>query len=249
MISDQTFDSIEFTNTLDDAVTLAHEDRIIYGVRSVNDPTVPNPLPRQSEQYETPYKNVALLRYVWLPQEHEALALFDEYIRSTATVYHILHHPTTRKMIRGIYTSLMNREPLNTSHIALLLSILATGAYFWTPAASAHPYLFASPADATDKSLVFLKWTLDVLDNNHRTTNAAIEDCQANVLISHCIVNYEGFSARAHTRYNASLNQARTLSLHLTDSPRHRRKLAQPYSRIQIELRRRLWWYIAVTDW
>lgn len=242
------FDLAQTTNR-GDTFDLKHEDRIIYGIRSVKDMIADASAPQGSAQTVYTYGGISLTRCVWLPPENVALALFQEYIDSIGSVYHVLHRPTTNKLIKDTYVHLIQRQTLNPAHLALLLSIVATGAYFWNQTTSAHRYLFTNQNEAMESSLIWLKWTLDVTENNRRTIYGSIEDCQATIIVAHLITNLEGFSARTRFLYSTILNMAWDLQLHTVDSPRHRKINDAPSGHILKETKRRLWWYIAVSDW
>ena len=220
--SDHAFTVAESATTRDDTVTLTHADRITFGVKSIGD------LLKDPGCTETPpsFGGITLARHVWLPLQHEALALFEEYIRTTGTVYHILHFPTTKRLIETIYRRLEARQQPTVSHLALLLGIVSTGAYFWNAEVCSVPLLFPSSDQAEGASLMWRKWGLDVLENNRRSVYGSIEELQGSILLTHLMVNVEGFSARVRFLFATAVNMARDLSLHTTDSPRCRRDLS-----------------------
>lgn len=248
--SDQTFAAVETTTTRDDALNMAFADTIEYGIKSA--PVMHEDITKgRATSCRDGFVNgsASIFRQVWLPTEHEALALFEEYIASTGTVYHILHFPTTRQLIKDIYARLSRHQKVGPAHLALLLSVAATGAYFWSPAISMQGRLFQSSSQAEDCSNFWMKWAMDVLENNRRTIFPSVEDLQATILICHLITNLEGFGARARFLYSTGLNMARDMGLHIIDSPRNRKKPGSEEGHIAIEVKRRLWWYIASSDW
>ena len=246
---DQTFDQtfqVAETTARDDAVTLVHADRITYGIRTIEQIIANANVPSTGG-----YSNgsLALHRHTWLPQEHHALALYDEYVVSWGTIYHILHFPTARQLIKDVYTRLGRGQTADSSHVALIFSICATGAYFWHAAVSNDEVMFSSESEAERASLIWRKWAMDLLENNRRTRYGTIEDLQASILIAHLLSNVEGFSSRVLSVISTSLSLARDLELQVIDSPRSRKRKEESCGQILMQTKRRLWWYVASTDW
>ncbi|XWX00036.1 hypothetical protein V2A60_008052 [Cordyceps javanica] len=95
-------------------------------------------------------------------------------------------------------------------------------------------------------------WTnaaLDVLEYSKRSASASLEDVQATIVISYVIYNSQGFSPMFRSLHSNIIMMARDLSLHKTDSPRRSGEIDQPPSQIEDDVKRRLWWHIAATDW
>lgn len=228
---------------------LAFADTLEFSIKSALD--MHRETMSASRETSITTNKVNLLRQVLLPTKEEALSLYDNYINSVGALYHILHFPTTRRLIESMYTRLaVAQEKVSHAHIALVLAIVATGAYFWTPASAAPKPTFHSTTQSEHCSMLWTKWTMDVLENNRRTVFPAVEDLQATILICHLITNIEGFTARTRFLYSTSLNMARDMGLHLIDSPRNRLKGANSDDGfIALEVKRRLWWYCAASDW
>lgn len=250
--SDQAFAAVETTITRDDALSLAFADTLEFDIRPALDihRDILSPGSRETSGYSFSNK-VSLHRQVLLPIEQEALSMFDEYIKTVGSIYHVLHFPTTRKLFKSVYTRLgQPQEKVPRAHIALVLAVIATGAFFWTPESASTKPLFPSMTHSEECSMLWTKWTLDVLENNRRTVYPTVEDLQATILICHITTNVEGFTARARSLHSTAHNMAREMGLHLVDSPRNRFKNAKSDDgHIALEVKRRLWWYIVFCDW
>lgn len=246
---DKAFDSMEVTTTRDDAVNEALADKLVFGVKplcQLMDPS--NVICGSTEDQCNSYSSVNILRYIWIPPEKEALMLLDDYVNSASNVYHILHVPSTQTMFKDIYARLSQNQVVKAAHMALLLNIIATGAYFWEVSTTTP---FKGLEQATKVSLMWSKWALDVLETSRRTTFGSVEDIQATILSLHLITNFEGFTSRVRCLHSLALSMSKDLSIHQLDSPRNIRRLAEkPQTNyIDLEVKRRIWWYLVTTDW
>ncbi|KAJ5555319.1 hypothetical protein N7461_003789 [Penicillium sp. DV-2018c] len=90
---------------------------------------------------------------------------------------------------------------------------------------------------------------LDLLEYSRRTTFASVEHLQATIIISYVIYNSQGFSPMFRSLHSNMITMAWELSLHKTDSPQMKGQTDPQPSRIEAEVKRRIWWHIASTDW
>ena len=62
--------------------------------------------------------------------------------------------------------------------------------------------------------------------------------------------NLEGANSRTRTGMSLSLGIARDLGLHRLDHPTFRRHHPlEVADKIDLEIKRRIWWHLSVTDW
>lgn len=98
-------------------------------------------------------------------------------------------------------------------------------------------------------SSIWSNAALDVLEYSKRTTAASIEDLQATIIISYVIYNSQGFSPMFHSLRSNMNMMARDLSLHKTDSLKRKGETDPQSSQVEADVKIRLWWHIASTDW
>ncbi|BDD58909.1 hypothetical protein MAP00_004148 [Monascus purpureus] len=174
----------------------------------------------------------------------EALSLLQDFVDRSYHLLLIIHESSTRSLVDQFYTRLSNGQRVNPSHASLILSISAISAYFWDESTTSH-HGFASAAEAIQASLVWRTSALDILDGPRRGSYPCLEEIQARAILAYLVYSWEGCSARFRFLHSGSLVLAREMSLHLTDSPRSE----QNDSPITKEIKRRLWWHLASTDW
>ena len=174
--------------------------------------------------------------------------MLEKYLNDITYIHHVVHSPSVRVLMDGLYEDLDQQVNIRPGHVALLLSILASATYSWTSRDS--DTLFSTVDQANDQSTSWIKAALDVLDYSRRTTSGALEDIHARVILSFVLCSPEGTSPRYRDLISTAVTVARELSLHRSDhqSTSALRAMPQPDS-IQAEIGRRVWWYLAATDW
>lgn len=182
---------------------------------------------------------------VWMMPRGQAMALLEDYLSNVYPLLPVIHGPTSRRLINEFYDRLSQAEQVKPQAAALILGIGAASAYFWQPRTGHHGH-FTSAKEATQLSLVWQDWSSDILTNTTlRENSSTLEGVQAWTLLSFMVQNVEGCSYRFKSLHSCSLVAAQALSLHLVDSPRS----DQNEDSVSRELKRRLWWHIATTDW
>ncbi|VUC38082.1 unnamed protein product [Clonostachys rosea] len=187
------------------------------------------------------------VRCIWLPQREEAKELVNAYIEELIFFQHIAHGPALRLLVDQVYESLQSGADVHLGSVALMLSICADITYLWTPSIS-RPSINLSDAEASCQSSFWTKATLDVLDHGHRNSHVSIEAIQATMMLTFIIGNMEGISIRSRTIVAQAITMARELSLHRIDCRLLPGQVPR-YTGIQAEIGRRVWWYLAATDW
>lgn len=133
-----------------------------------------------------------VIRRICLPEWKEAQILFQSFAKSLGSWYHMYHRQTVEILLDKTYYQIASGQVPSLSHIALLLSIFASGAYFQTSAAWPE-CVFSDPKAANQISLCWKQNTLDVLDYVQRaTTPTAIEELQATIIVALMLQNLEG---------------------------------------------------------
>lgn len=133
-----------------------------------------------------------VVRRICLPERQEAHILFQSFAKSLGSWYHIYHRQTLETLLDKTYYQITCGRVPNLSHVALLLSIFASGAYFQTSAAWPE-CVFSDSQVASQVSLCWKQNTLDVLDYVQRaTTPTVMEELQATIIVALMLQNLEG---------------------------------------------------------
>lgn len=202
-----------------------------------------------------------VIRRICLPEREEARILFQTFAKSLGSWYHIYHKRTVEILLDKTYYQIACGHNPGLPQVALLISIFASGAYF--QASVAWPEcVFSDPQVANQLSMNWKQNTLDILDYIERsTTPTTVEQLQATIIMSLMIQNFEGMwiiyvedgiilslkglSKKYWLMHSTSITLAKDLSIHVLDHPRR----ARSKDVVENEVKRRIWWYLATTDW
>jgi hypothetical protein len=149
--------------------------------------------------------------------------------------------------MKAVYLRIPRNEYVSPGQAALLLSIFAISAYFYQP----HPdcEIAKTKEDAIHLSKTLSRRALDVLDYSRRNTSGTLEDAQAYILMAFVAYHLDGFSARGRMLSTAAVSIARELRLHRLDADESSTEETTVCSLIDREVRRRVFWHIAASDW
>ncbi|PMD20688.1 hypothetical protein NA56DRAFT_573765 [Hyaloscypha hepaticicola] len=162
-------------------------------------------------------------------------------------MYRNLHVPTTWRLLAEIYEDLdVQRVPFATK-LAFFLGIFAGSAYVSNsnlklefPASTRTPPL--ALAELWHKQRVFLLTKPPVPPS----TQALV----ALMTLAHLCTQIEGFSGSFEVLAMTALQIARTMRIHRLDSYHFREERKKNGAdMVDIELKRRVWWHIAASDW
>ena len=193
--------------------------------------------------------NVRPYNCIWLPQKDETYKIAELYYNSTTYMYHVIHIPTMNKLIERTFQDLSGRNH-DVRHITLILSILASTAYLWTPE-DHHHRLFTTVEAARKLAINWTKSTLDMIEHACRTLDPSMELVQAMIIISFLVGSLEGVSTKCRSLYATAITFARELSFHCIDIDKPSKQVEQEKGAqtINTEVARRIWWYLAAPDW
>ncbi|KAK4129178.1 hypothetical protein N657DRAFT_676838 [Parathielavia appendiculata] len=178
-----------------------------------------------------------------MPRE-QALALLQDYLDHAFPLLPIIHSTTTRTIVSEFYDQLSRGGHVRPQVAALILCISAVSAWLWQPDAGRHAR-FASVREATQLWEIWRKWSFEILTRTQASDGSTLEGAQTWALLSYATLNAEGGSAYFRFLHYTAITAARELSMHLVDSP----KADRSEDRVTREVKRRLWWHLAVTDW
>ncbi|KAI1358177.1 hypothetical protein F5Y08DRAFT_125380 [Xylaria arbuscula] len=173
----------------------------------------------------------------------EALILLRDFCDNPYHFLPIICEPSTRCLINTFYSQVEKGYEGDSTIAALILSIASTSASF-----SSHDNhkIFGSIEEADQASTIWRDKALALLDDTQFSTPSSLERCQARAIIAYVVSNVEGCSVRYRFLQSCTVAVARDMSLHLIDSPVTTDKSDDVPTR---EIKRRLWWHIATTDW
>ncbi|KAF2117185.1 hypothetical protein BDV96DRAFT_20015 [Lophiotrema nucula] len=186
---------------------------------------------------------------VSFPPYEAAEQLFQGYEGHLHHIVTILHIPTTRALMKGIYLRLGQCQPVAPGRAALILSIFALAAFFHQP--SERSQVATTEDDTHRLSKALSRSVLDVLDYSRRSTSGSIHDIQAYIIMSLTLHHLDGFSARGRLLLATAAAIAKDLGLHRLDSGHGRKQQREINVRelIDREVKRRVFWYLAAMDW
>ncbi|KAH8432485.1 Zn(II)2Cys6 transcription factor [Aspergillus melleus] len=184
-----------------------------------------------------------------LPRSDEARRLLDKYIRDVTFIHHVIHVPTVRALVDGIYEDVDSQKQPKPHHVVLLYGIIASSIYSWTEQDADLPFC-RNGEEATEKSALWVKSALDLLDYLRRASSQSLEEIQAIIIASFVVCHLEGPSARYRDLITSAITMARELGLHKIDIPNDT-DVTDEHSRdpVEAEASRRAWWYLVSTDW
>jgi hypothetical protein len=184
---------------------------------------------------------------IWLPHYLEAKALVENYLRDISYIQHVVHHPSLPATIEEVYRQIGSCEPVNSGHLVILLSILASATHVWTPheRTSRDNNLFLSSAQANAQTPLWVKATYTVLNVAQGTVIPTLETVQGVIILSCVVASLEGVSMRLRSLLSTGLLLCRELNFHRTDHGLN----ATNSNGIRNEMARRVWWYLVATDW
>lgn len=182
----------------------------------------------------------------FLPKEAEAMALFRYYTSYIDYLYHIILPDRVEEQIHAIYQAIEKQELLNLNHLALLFSILASSLFLQLSIES------SVYAEACSQEYTFL--TGAALIQSNYSAYPTIEGLQATMIVMHNLSNMNSHPlVNSLFVHGAIISQAKNLMLHCIDSPRwqeeRRTNAGYAADKMEVELKRRLWWDLASYDW
>lgn len=187
----------------------------------------------------------ASARCIDMPCREDALALFTEYLDNTDFhIVNLLHYPTVQTMIHDLYTQLRQGEKASLGSAAFVLSFCAASAFFWDQEFPT-PFNFLSEENSAAHSRIWRAAAFDLLDQSQRTATHSLDAIYARLILSDLIYNIEGTSSRFRFIQSGARAAAYEMGLHLLDLPGQ----DTGDTKFSREMKRRVWWYLASTDW
>ncbi|RMZ08299.1 hypothetical protein D0860_04709 [Hortaea werneckii] len=185
---------------------------------------------------------------ILLPSRVETWKLFKSYEDHLDALQHIIYVPHIQRAIDELHNAMDAGKMPQWSSAALILAITASIAGYWG-LGEAHHSFFASPSEAMTVAMYWTRCALDVMDYAWRTSTPDLETIQTSIVLVFLLYHLEGFSPKLRHIHGTAIMKARDIGLHLTDSAQAKRSEETREQIIDAEMRRRVWWHLASTDW
>lgn len=201
-------------------------------------------------------------RCIYLPRHAETLVLLDLYVSEISYIQHVLYLPSLPQLVDTVYGQIEDHGSVTSGLVVLLLSIIATATHVWSPSTArersgpASSTLFASAQYAYAQTAMWIQTTRVVLAAAQESSPPILETVQGVLTLSFLVANLEGPSQRFRSLVSTGLFLGRELNLHRIDSNSSLQSSLQsedvdlaPKDPVRAEVSRRVWWYMAATDW
>lgn len=179
----------------------------------------------------------------YLPPKTETISLFRYYCDFLDYLYHLIIPARVERFIEDIYENLSRNEPIDLNHIALIFGIISTSTFFQLSIESSE-YV-----EVCSQELSFL--TGAALIQSNQIAYPTVEGLQAAMVLGHHLPRMSlNPSVSALFVHGTLVSQAKSLGLHLLDSPRvmEERRITG-FDKVDVELKRRLWWDLVSYEW
>ena len=181
--------------------------------------------------------------------------LLDRFFVDVSYIQHILYRPSLVALVENLYFKIQCHDFEYGGALMLLLSIIATATHVWIPqshyeeSSDGHNIeLFQNESEAHAQTLLWVQAARTVLGILQQNAIVTTETVQGIATLSFLVCNMEGISQGYRYLISIALFLGRELGLHCLDydsSETH----DDSTRRIQLEIERRLWWYLVATDW
>lgn len=196
-----------------------------------------------SGEYASPRSSS--IRCVDLPSREDAHALFQDYMNTSHFRFgNVMHPPSVQAMIGEVYAQLRQGHRIDLGSAALILSVCAASAFFWDRDALAQ-FNFLSEDHAASQAHAWRSVAWDLLDHAQRAATHSLDAVQAWLVLADVVYNTEGTTARFRCVHACARAAAYELKLNTVDLPGNK----SSDSPLLRELKRRVWWSLASTDW
>ncbi|EXK79908.1 hypothetical protein FOQG_15526 [Fusarium oxysporum f. sp. raphani 54005] len=189
-------------------------------------------------------------RHIQLPPKWETMRLFQVYFQYLGHVQNIIYEPHARILVDEAYDQIVNISATTAPRgLALMLSVIALA----TILEPVDGNLTSAIAILKERLVLFaayIRMAMDCLEQHRRRADHTLENVQALILLSFGIHHTETFSPRYRVLLAEAIAVSHSLGLHVVDRvPVRRGHSKVDGDPVTQEIKRRVWWYLAATDW
>jgi hypothetical protein len=154
--------------------------------------------------------------------------------------------PTVRHIFNDLYTKVEGGQHPGYNHLALISTIFALSAYFCSPSSG----LYSDHEESLSHFRRLILFAQDALAGANCLAQPSIETLQSLIMITQWLMPNVCAISTLRTLAATLMHTARSLSLHLIDSPANKKWRTQnQVDWAEVEVKRRMWWHITSTDW
>ncbi|TVY69302.1 putative transcription factor lepB [Fusarium oxysporum f. sp. cubense] len=235
------------------AESMTFEDQMQATKYSVNDSFLYRALTHElSISISADYKSQKVIepRHIQLPPKWEVMRLFQVYFQYLGHVQNIIYEPHACILVDEAYDQIVNISATTAPRgLALILSVIAL-ATILEPVdgnlTSAIPIL----KERLVLFAAYIRMAMDCLEQHRRRADHTLDNVQALILLSFGIHHTETFSPRYRVLLAEAIAVSHSLGLHVVDRVSVRRDHSKvDGDPVTQEIKRRVWWYLAATDW
>ncbi|KAF4334981.1 hypothetical protein FBEOM_11178 [Fusarium beomiforme] len=189
-------------------------------------------------------------RHIQLPPKWETMRLFSVYFHYLGQIQNIIYEPHARLLVDEAYDHVVNVSATTAPRgLALILAVIAMATIL-------------EPVDGTLATAVpifkerlkvfanYIRASMDCLEQHRRRADHTLENVQALIIVSFGIYHTETFSPRYRVLLAEAIAVSHGLGLHALDRvPTRRTNRQLEADPVTLEVKRRVWWYLAATDW
>jgi len=179
-----------------------------------------------------------------LPSRALALRLLDHFVDKVLWIDHLLHTPTLHEHLADSFKDRNYGELPNLGQLSLLCTVLGLSAYFHTSD------LGMSEDEATRLSQHLLDLAQRALVAANFTRQPTLESMQSSLLILYYLLPNTRGAVDYPSLIAAMTSWARKLNMHRIDSRKEQaRREREGCDHVEVELKRRMWWFLTGSDW
>ncbi|APA08873.1 hypothetical protein sscle_04g036430 [Sclerotinia sclerotiorum 1980 UF-70] len=172
-----------------------------------------------------------------LPSRKYARVLVKYFVENVVWIYHIIHIPTLESHLDKLYNDLEQNQQPQYGQLALLSAVFALSVYFQG----------AEPLSITRRWTILAQKAMCAANYIGKPT---IESIQAVLLIAQHLLPNIGGIATFRVLFTIAMHSARSLGFDQLDAAQSKKRRDGTQSNyIELEIKRRIWWHIASTDW
>ncbi|KAM0264906.1 hypothetical protein ACHAQJ_000422 [Trichoderma viride] len=222
---------------------------ITFRTRSIRTITKPSFFVQHPSDSPTLTEEITVIKCICLPLREDTHTLLEKFIDDVLHFHHVFHTPSLPSIVDHFYDAVEKDKNVDIGQLMLILAICSGSTHTWTRYDDGKG-LFDRAEDANSQTAGWLETALDAIHHAHLAAHASLECIQGIIVVFFMLCSLEGISSRARLLHAQAVAMAQEIGLHSIDSPNTSiRSNLINNSRLQMEVGRRIWWYLVGTDW